>query len=98
MNDFYGGRGEGEGASRREPKNWRTTTKKKKMRETHGDLSDRTALENCGFELACTISRCLLRPSACGAERQEGVLAIEIAGGSRGGACIQAHVERDSPP
>lgn len=97
MNDFYDGGWEG--ASRREPKNWRTTKKKKKkMGETHGDLSDRTALENCGFELACTISRCLLRPSACGAERQEGVLAIEIAGGSRGGACIQAHVERDSPP
>lgn len=40
-----------------------------KVREAHGDLSDRTALENCGFELACAISRCLLRPFVCDAKR-----------------------------
>lgn len=31
--------------------------------ETYGDLSVRTALENWGFELSCTISRCLLQPA-----------------------------------
>lgn len=69
-------------------KNWRTA---KKVREAHSNLSRRIALENCGFELACTISRCLLRPSACSMERVEGS-AIEIAGGPRGD-CIQAHIE-----
>lgn len=34
--------------------------------ETYGDLSVRTALENWGFELSCTISRCLLQPTARG--------------------------------
>lgn len=63
----------------------------KKVREVPGNLSCRTALENCGFELACTISRCLLRPSARGVGRVEGS-AIEIAGGPRGD-CIQAHIE-----
>lgn len=60
-----------------------------------GNLSCRTALENCGFELACTISRCLLRPSARGVGRVEGS-AIEIAGGSKGGLHTGAY--RDSPP
>lgn len=31
--------------------------------ETYGDLSVRAALGNWGFELSCTISRCLLQPA-----------------------------------
>lgn len=73
-------------------KNWRTA---KEVREAYGNLSCRTALENCGFELACTISRCLLRPSACGVGRVE-ESAIEIARGSKGGLHTGAY--RDSPP
>lgn len=71
---------------------WRVGERARKVRR---NLSRRTALENCGFELACTISRCLLRPSARGVGRVEGS-AIEIAGGPRGD-CIQAHIE-SSPP
>ena len=65
---------------------------KKVMREEHGNLLGRTALENCGFELACTISRCLLRPSARDMGWVKAGSAIEITGGSRGD-CIQAHIE-----
>jgi len=75
-------------------RNWRTA---RKMRETRGDFSDRTALENCGFELACTISRCLLHPSACGAKREEGVPRDRDNRGFKGEDCIQAHVERLTP-
>jgi len=78
--------------SREEAKNWRTV---RKMRETRGDFSDRTALENCGFELACTISRCLLHPSACGAKREEGVPRDRDNRGPGGGlhtsACRETH-------
>lgn len=58
---------------------------------TTGNLSDRTALENCGFELACTISRWLSRPFCV--QREMGKW-IHI-GGSRGskGTYIQAHIE-----
>jgi len=90
VNDLYG---VGE-RSREEAKNWRTA---RKMRETRGDFSDRTALENCGFELACTISRCLLHPSACDAKREEGVPRDRDNRGFKGEDCIQAHVERLTP-
>jgi len=70
---------------------WRIGERRRRWEEAYGNLSGRTALENCGFELACTISRCLLRPSACGVGWVEGS-ANEIAGGPRGD-CIQAHIE-----
>lgn len=58
-------------------------------RETHGDLSDRTALGNCGFELACTISRCLLRPCACTAAEGGGGSRDQDSRGSEGGVAYK---------
>ena len=53
--------GQGKGRSKR-GKRWMVRQVDEEG-ETYGDLSVRTALENWGFELSCTISRCLLQPA-----------------------------------